>query len=346
MNPVYSIVAAAATYEPGTSTNPIVLFLNTVLEKFFDLTNLIGWPSYALALLIFTIIIKMLLYPLAIKQMRSSRDMQRLQPKLKALQEKYKNNPQKMQEAQMKLYRDMNINPMGGCLPLLLQIPIIWMLFASIRNFVPAHPEFYKFFWIPDLAAPDPTGILLPLLVAASTFLQQWISVVNRKDPTQKAMLIIMPIMMGFFCRSFPSGVALYWIFYGLLSGIQQFFINRKGKAEDARLAAIEAEKERILEEERAAARAEKAARMQNQKGKKPVKAAPQKPQIDFSDEAFEAVEARIAELELKWAPPGSDAARELADAEDKLAAMKKARDEFEQQVAEAAEDAVETREN
>lgn len=339
MNAVFSVLAAAA-YEPGTSTNPVVLFLNAVLEKLFDFTNWIGLPSYALALLIFTIIVKVLLLPLAVKQMKSSRDIQKLQPRLKALQEKYKGNPQKMQEAQLKLYQEMKVSPMSGCLPLLLQIPIIWFLFASIRNFVPAHPEFYRFFWIPDLSAPDPTGILLPILVAVSTFVQQWISVTNRQDPTQKSMLVIMPIMMGFFCRSFPAGVALYWIFYGLLTGIQQFIINRKGKIEDEKAAAIAAEKERILAEEKAAARA---AKEQNQKGKKsgPVKAAAAEAAVDFSDEAIEALEKRIAEMEQKWAPPGSDNARALADLEDELKKVKAAKQAVEEEAARAASAAV-----
>ena len=346
MNGLMPLLAAAA-YEPGTSQNPIVIFLNNVLEKLFDFTNLIGVPSYALALLIFTVIIKLLLYPLAVKQMRSTRDMQKLQPKVKALQEKYKNNPQKLQEAQLKLYRDMKINPMAGCLPLLLQIPIIWFLFSSIRNFVPAQPEYFTFFWIPDLSSPDPTGIFLPLLVAASTFLQQWISVTNKQDPTQKTMLIVMPIMLGFFCRSFPAAVALYWIFYGLLSGIQQFIVNKKGKIEDAKEAAIAAEKERILEEEKAAARALKQQNQKNNKKNDNFKAKQEQAEIlDFSDEAIEKVEAQIAELEQKWAPPGSDNALRLACLEDELKKLREARDKAEADAAAAAEEAVNKNEN
>lgn len=337
-----TVLAAAPVVTPGTSTNPVVIFLNNVLEKLFDFTQLIHLPSYALALLIFTIAIKLLLYPLAIKQMRSTRDMQKLQPKLKALQEKYKNNPQKLQEAQVKLYRDMKINPMSGCLPLLLQIPIIWLLFLSIRNFVPAQPEFYTFFWIPNLSNPDPTGIFLPLLVGASTFIQQWISIANREDKTQKIMLIVMPIMMAWFCRSFSAGIALYWIFYGLLSGIQQFIINKKGKLEDAKAAAIEAEKERILEEERAAAKALKAANQKNKKSGKDGDKAKSAPVIDFSDEAIEALEKQIAELEQKWAPPGSEAALALANLEDELKKVKEAKDAAEREAADAAEAAVE----
>jgi len=338
------ILGRAGYPEPGTSTNPIVIFLNKVLEWLFDVTELIGLPSYALALLIFTIIIKVLLYPLAVKQMRSTRDMQKIQPKIKALQEKYKNNPQKAQEAQMKLYRDMNISPMAGCLPLLVQLPIIWFLFSSIRNFIPANPDYYTFFWVSDLSNPD-TTIFLPLLVAASTFIQQLISTTNRQDPTQKTMLIIMPIMIGFFCRSFPAAVALYWIFYGLLSGIQQFIINAKGKREDAKQAAIEAEQERILAEERAAAKAAKAQNkkpVNNHKQQKSVKPEANEEIIDFSDEAIEALENQIAELDKKWAPPGSEIAIQLADLEDALRKAKEAREAAERHALEEAEDAVE----
>ena len=309
---VEPVVDAVETPQPGA----IARFIHMILEWFFSFTQWVNIPSYAVALLLLTIIIKLLLFPLAMKQMRSTRAMQRIQPKMKEIQEKYKSNPQKLQEAQMKLYKEMNFNPLSGCLPLLLQIPIMYMLFSGIRTFVPEAVDFYTFFWIPNLSLPDPTGWALPLLVAASTFLQQFFQMANKKDTMQRSMLLIMPVMMFFFCRNFPAGLALYWIFFGLLTIVQQVFVNRKGKQEDAveeaRLATEEAEKQRRKE-------AKRLAKQQYRKGDVILS---DEDDEDDDEEAEEVPEE--APAVKKWYPPGSPEAEEQARIEE--ARLKKER--------------------
>lgn len=228
------------------------------LERLFDLTALVGFPSYAVAIFVFTLVVKLVLQPLMNKQMRSTRNMSRLQPQIQELQKRYANNPQKQQEETMRLYKKMGVSPLAGCLPLLIQMPILIALFQALREFVPLNPEYYSFFWITNLSEPDPTGIVLPIIAGAATFFQQFLSTTNRQDKTQKMMLYIMPIMFGFFVRSFPSGLALYWIYYSIIGGLIQFTMNKKWAKEDA---VRDAEEQALLEEERLAKKAKKAER-------------------------------------------------------------------------------------
>ena len=189
-------------------------------------------------------------------------NMQEVQPKLEYLQKKYKNNPEKMNEEVMKLYKEYNINPMAGCLPLLIQMPILIGLFGALRqyNFDPI--EHATFFWIPNLAEKDPLFIL-PILVALTMFLQQKISMSATpsaaENPTMKTMLYIMPAMMLFVCWQMPSGLCLYWAFFSILSIIQQFFMNKQKKKEMALRAEREAaEKEKRIAEKKAKMTAKK----------------------------------------------------------------------------------------
>ena len=203
-------------------------FLAASLEWLFSITSAIGLPSYALAIVIFTILVKLILYPLSLKQMRSMREMQRIQPLVKELDTKYKNDPKLKQEKMMEIYKEHKINPFGGCLPLLIQMPILIALFTTLREFAPKYPEFYTFFWITDLSQPDPTKLVLPIIVGLSTFAQQYVSMTNKEDTTQKAMLYMMPIMLGWFTVKFAAGLAIYWVCFNILGAIQQYYINKK----------------------------------------------------------------------------------------------------------------------
>jgi len=204
----------------------LVGFVVSSLEWLYQLTAQIGIPSYALAIVLLTVAIKVILYPLTYKQMKSMKVMQELQPKIKELDKKYKNNPKKKQEAMMELYKKNGANPLSGCLPLLIQFPILIGLFRGLQSFVPTNPEHYNFFWITDLSKADPTGIVLPLLVAASTFLQQYVTTPNTGDSTQKTMLYAMPVIFGWMSRSFPAGLAFYWIVFSVVGTVQQLIIN------------------------------------------------------------------------------------------------------------------------
>lgn len=220
------------------------------LERVFDLTMSLGVPSYALAIFIFTIIIKLLMQPLMNKQLRSTRQMGKIQPRIQELQKKYTGNPQKLQQETMKLYKEVGFSPFAGCLPLLIQMPIMIALFQALRTFPPAHPQYFSFFWINNLSDlsssyPGLSGWILPVITGGATFFQQYLSIANKNDQTQKMMLFMMPVMFGFFTRSFPAFLALYWIYYSLIGAAIQVVLNRRWAREEA----IE-EAERLVREE------------------------------------------------------------------------------------------------
>ncbi len=199
-----------------------------VLERFFDLSG-----SYGIAIILLTIAVKMLLYPLSVKQMRSMKITQQLQPKIKQMQEKYKNDPQKAQAAMMEIYKEYGANPMAGCLPLLIQMPIFFALFSTLRSLAirpGASPSFLYNpdwnFWIHSLKEPDQFYILPALAVITTYFLQKMTT--NMEDQTQRTMLYTMPLVIGFFTFSLPSGLGLYWVVTNIVGAIQQYFINKQ----------------------------------------------------------------------------------------------------------------------
>lgn len=204
----------------------LVQFVISSLEWLYQITVQLGVPSYALAIVLLTVILKVILFPLTVKQMKSMKAMQELQPKIKELEKKYK-DPKKKQEAMMELYKKHGANPMSGCLPLLIQFPILIGLFRGLQKFVPTNPEHYNLFWISDLSKADPTGIILPVLVGLTTFTQQYVTSPNTSDTTQKTMLYAMPIIFGWMSRSFPAGLAFYWIIFSAVGTLQQMYINK-----------------------------------------------------------------------------------------------------------------------
>ncbi|WP_418791244.1 YidC/Oxa1 family membrane protein insertase [Phosphitispora sp. TUW77] len=205
------------------------LFVNgmkEVLNFFYDITIWLNIPSYGLAIIFLTVTIKMLLYPLSVKQMRSMKITQHLQPKIKEAQEKYKNDPQKAQAAVMEIYKQYGASPLTGCLPLLIQMPILIALYQALYKFdfpVKAHAAFL---WITNLKEPDPL-YLMPILAAVTTFVMQRMTT-NLKDPTQRTMLFGMPLFIGFITYKFPAGLGLYWVMTNIVGAAQQYFINRQ----------------------------------------------------------------------------------------------------------------------
>lgn len=209
----------------------IVGGFQTVLTFFYDATVSLGFPSYALAIFLFTFLVKIVLFPLSYKQTVSTLKMQAIQPEVKALQEKYKSDPERMNKEVMELYKTRGVNMMGGCLPLIVQMPIIIALYQALRGFQYSDIG-ATFFWIPHLREPDALYII-PVLVAASTFLQTKLGTPNvggdaASNSTNKVMMYFMPLMIGFISKDFPTGVGLYWIFQSLFSILQQLLINRK----------------------------------------------------------------------------------------------------------------------
>ncbi|MBP8820245.1 MAG: membrane protein insertase YidC, partial [Syntrophomonadaceae bacterium] len=192
----------------------------------YGLTVSLGVPNYGLAIIFMTIAIKLVLFPLTQKQLKSMRGMQEIQPKLKYLQEKYKDDPQTMQVKVMEMYKEHGVNPFGGCLPLIIQMPIFIAFYQSLLHFNFKVVEHASFLWIPNIGAKDPYFILA-VLAAATTYVQQRVTMVDTKDPTQKSMLYFMPLFMAWIAATMPAGLPLYWVMFNLLGILQQLYVNR-----------------------------------------------------------------------------------------------------------------------
>ena len=221
--------------------------------------------NYGIAIILLTIIIRVVLYPLMQKQMVSMREMQKIQPLMKAIQDKYKNDKERLNKELMALYKVHKVNPMSGCLPLLIQMPILILLFQTLRKFEyldQAGNISGGFLWIADkveimvenvptvvagLAAPEQlihfpgNGIfglqalgILPFLIAGSMWYQQKMTTAGSgatggtAEQTQKMMAVTMPLLIGFMSFSLPSGLTIYWLTSTLLGIGQQYLINKK----------------------------------------------------------------------------------------------------------------------
>jgi YidC/Oxa1 family membrane protein insertase len=197
--------------------------------------------NYGISIILLTILIKILFWPLTRKSYQSMKEMRKLQPMMAKIREKYKNNKQEMQKQLMNLYKTYKINPMGGCLPMLVQIPVFFAFYRILPSSIELrHAPFVL--WINDLSAPErllsfpfkipfmapPYGIpVLTLLMGASMFLQQKMTP-SPGDPAQAKMMMILPVVFTFLFINFPSGLVLYWLVNNLLSIAQQYRINRQ----------------------------------------------------------------------------------------------------------------------
>lgn len=197
--------------------------------------------NYGIAIILLTILIKLIFWPLGNKSYTSMHEMKKLQPIMAKLREKYANDKQRMNQEVMALYKTYKVNPMSGCLPLLVQMPIFFALYRMLYSAVELrHAPFFG--WITDLSAPDrlfhfgfsipmmvqPTGIpVLTLLMGATMFLQQKMSP-STGDPTQAKMMMLMPLVMTVIFVNFSSGLVLYWLVNNVLSISQQYYITKK----------------------------------------------------------------------------------------------------------------------
>ena len=188
-----------------------------------------GWAIIGL-----TAIIRLVLYPLTYKGMVSMQKMKELAPKMKDLKERYKGDPQRLNAATMDMYKKHGANPLGGCLPMLLQIPVFFAIYRVLLNAVELQGAEW-ILWINDLSRMDGYYIL-PLLMGASMFLQQQMTPNNFTDPMQEKIMKWLPVIFTFFFITFPSGLVLYWFVNNLFSIAQQFIVNQQFKnAKDAR---------------------------------------------------------------------------------------------------------------
>jgi YidC/Oxa1 family membrane protein insertase len=181
--------------------------------------------NYGIAILILTLIIKILFWPLGNKSYKSMKEMQKLQPKIAELREKYQNDKTKLSQETMALYKTHKVNPLGGCLPMVIQIPVFFGLYKALMYSIELrHAPFY--WWIQDLSAKDPYYIT-PIIMGATMLIQQKMTPAMG-DPLQQKIMMLMPVFFTFLFLSFPSGLVLYWLFQNILSIGQQYYINKR----------------------------------------------------------------------------------------------------------------------
>jgi len=201
---------------------------------------LLGWfhrytHNYGVAIILLTVLTKVIFFPLTLKSMRSMKAMQALQPQINALRSKYKSDPQRVQRETMELYREHRVNPLGGCLPMIVQIPVFYALYVALSvsvemqnaPFICFGHLFGMHLWICDLAAQDPTYVL-PILMGVSMFVQQKMTP-TMGDPRQAKMMLLMPVVFTFMFLNLPSGLVLYWTLSNVLQIAQQLYMERSG---------------------------------------------------------------------------------------------------------------------
>jgi YidC/Oxa1 family membrane protein insertase len=218
---------------------PIAEFVLLPLFNFIHLFI----PNYGFVIVVFSIIIKIVVYPLTKKSYQSMKRMQLLQPKISELKEKYKDEQQKISKETMNLYRKYGVNPAGGCWPMLLQMPIFVALWGLFQTAIELRQQPF-IWWIQDLSRPDviyDLGFKLPMfgiqeisglavLMGITTFIQQKMTM---KDPKQQAMVYVMPVFLTILFMTFPSGLNLYYFLFNLLSIAQQQYINHRHKGDE-----------------------------------------------------------------------------------------------------------------
>lgn len=181
--------------------------------------------NYGYAIILVTLMIKIVFFPLANKSYKSMKEMQKLQPIMAELREKYKDDKQRMSREVMELYKKHRVNPLSGCLPMIVQIPVFIALYNVLMNAIELrHAPFH--FWIADMSIKDPYYIT-PLIMGATMFLQQKLSP-SAPDPTQQKVMMMMPVIFTFMFMNLPSGLVLYWIVNNVLSITQQYYILKK----------------------------------------------------------------------------------------------------------------------
>ncbi len=175
--------------------------------------------NYGVAIILMTCVIQVFLFPLSSKSYKSMHSMQKIQPLVAQIKEKYKDDPKRVNVEVMNLYKTHKVSPFGGCLPLLLQIPIFWSLFTTLRTTIEL--RYVPFLWIPDMASYDPFFIL-PIIMGGSMFIQQKMTTV---DSSQAKMMVFMPVLFTFLFMKFPAGLVLYWLVNNILTILGQMFI-------------------------------------------------------------------------------------------------------------------------
>jgi YidC/Oxa1 family membrane protein insertase len=193
--------------------------------------------NYGIDIIILTILIKIIFYPLTVKSSTSMKKMQKLQPKIMKLKEKYANDKGKLNQEMMGLYKTEGVNPMGGCLPMVIQIPVFFALYKALSGAIELRHAYF-FWWINDLSSPEDLFTfhvagyalpirIMPLIMGITQVIQQKMTPTTA-DPMQEKIMLLMPIVFTFLFWSFPSGLVLYWLINNVISIAQQYYINKK----------------------------------------------------------------------------------------------------------------------
>ena len=205
-------------------------FLSNIVQQvitvIYSFLQGVGFPNYGVAIIIMTVLVKLILYPLTKKQIESTKAMMEIQPKMKAIQEKYKDDKQRLNMELANLYKSEGVNPLAGCLPLLIQMPIMIGIFYGIRDFHYAGSA--SFLWMESISAPDPTYIL-PVLSALTTFIasKQTMPASAAGGAQNKMMMYFMPLFIGYISLTFPGGLVLYWVVMNIMQIGQQYMMDK-----------------------------------------------------------------------------------------------------------------------
>lgn len=212
----------------GAIMEPIKSILGQTIMMIYNATG-----NYGIAIIGVTVLIKIVLLPLTLKQDKAMKDMKKIQPQIDALREKYKSNPEELNKKTMELYKEHKVNPMGSCLPLIIQMPILFGLFGVLRQTPEAVTNVNFLVW--NLTIPDPFYVL-PVLNGIVTFAQQKVmSPGGDQNPQMKSMTYMMPLMIMFISFKMPAGLQLYWLVSSSLAALQQFLLIKRGEGSSAK---------------------------------------------------------------------------------------------------------------
>jgi len=180
--------------------------------------------GYGIGIILFSVIVKLALHPFNAIQLKSMSKMQELQPKIAEINKKYKDDAQKRADETMKLYREEKINPSAGCLPIIVQLIIVYFLYLALQGYAPLYKS--SFLWLESLGSPD-RYLIFPILAGVTTLLQS-LTGPQAADPQSKSLIYIMPVFFFLIMMRFPSALAIFWTIFGLTSAIQQYYFRKK----------------------------------------------------------------------------------------------------------------------
>ena len=218
-------------------------FLGHLVQQFITLlyhfTGMLGYANYGIAIVLMTIIIKLALYPLTKKQIESTKAMMELQPKLKELQTRYKDDKMKLNEEVAKIYKSSGVNPVAGCLPMLIQMPILFAIYYGVRDMVYEGPA--NFLWMSNIATDVKNTefpFIMPILSALTTYIASKQTMADNNSMQNQMMLYFMPLMIGYMSWQFSGGLVIYWVVMNIMQIAQQTYMaHLENKARAAAVA-------------------------------------------------------------------------------------------------------------